>query len=152
MGREETVGGVLTCFVKCAGGAILEKLSNVLLHRDPKVGSMEQSIDFGMIQVKHATVGIANEQLAAGTGDDDGGALLGRSVYPKLLTLRTILNLYQTVIKVGVLFLGLNPSLQRAGQRTFDIFIGVGSNFRIVGQFETGQERARAQTSRKIFH
>jgi hypothetical protein len=81
--------------------------------------------------------------------------LLGRGVYPKLLALSLILNLFQTVIKVGVLFLGSNPSLQSAGQCAFDVFVKVGGDAGIVGRIDRAglfiscQRRTRAQTSSK---
>jgi hypothetical protein len=119
---------------------------------------MKQSIDFGMVQVEHATVGISNEQLSAGLRDDDGGAVLGRGVYPELLASSLIFNLLQTVIKVGVFFLGLNPSFQSAGQSAFYVFVRVGSAIGLVGRiggsgpFKTCWRRARAQTSSKNLH
>jgi hypothetical protein len=110
LGREKTVGGILAGLVELAGGAIREQLPNVLLHRCPVVRATEQSVNLGVVEVEHAIVGVTDEQVAAGTGHDDCGALLGRGVDPEFLSLRLICNLLQTVLEIGVLLLGLDPS------------------------------------------
>ncbi len=84
-GREQTVGSVLSCLVDFACRAILQPLSNVTFLRRPKVRATEQSMHFGMGQVEHAFMGVADEDFLAGMGHNNSRGRIGGGTNPKVL-------------------------------------------------------------------
>ncbi len=71
-------------------------------------------MDFGVVKVVHAGVGVADEKLLAGQRQNDGGCPSWEGLYPQVIHERTIFHFLHQGWKRVVKFLGAGPRFQCA--------------------------------------